>query len=193
MFEKHVATYVKHSKYLETLEWKKPGTSIYAIWYVRQYGTLMVFGDMGEATYQWHPEDSVCLQWMGKCAPGYFFGKCCASPYGRTPEVWDSQHAIDDSRNYFAEGEANEAWCDESRAERKKEEAAFEEAGGWQAFEDKHTWDEWLRNNGYDVFGDGWWESFPVTAGMRRASCVEAHLTGLEAAVAQLEQKGVLA
>ena len=43
-FKDHVIK--KHETYdegkLETLEWGKPGTSSYAVWYVRQYGTLMV-------------------------------------------------------------------------------------------------------------------------------------------------------
>ena len=46
-WENHVATYERHGEHLETLQWKAPGSNIYAVWYVRQHGTLMIFGDLG--------------------------------------------------------------------------------------------------------------------------------------------------
>lgn len=182
IFKDHVAKYEKHSEHLETLEWKKPGSSTYAIWYVRQYGTLMVFGDCYEAIYQWSYERDISLQWMAECDEGYFVSKCRASSHGRSSYTWDSQAAKASMKEYFAEYD-NEAIDDEERDIRNREKEAFEDQYGWSALgEDKYTWVEWLRGNACAVFGDCWAESIVCGFGGVLDPSLPLHLEGLKAA-----------
>lgn len=191
IFKDHVAKWEKHGPHLETLEWKKPGSSIYAIWYVRQYGVLMVFGDCYEATYMWSWDGRITLQWIAGLNEGYFLSKCRASPHGRSPYVYDDEQMHQDMKDYFADGcTRNEPRCPEGECEccdgRRKEEKLFEEHNGWGHMEDEFTWVSWLRENGDDVFGYDWWESVP--SGKKLGACIKLHLEGLKAAFESLKK-----
>lgn len=192
VFRDHVAEYKRYDETLETLQWKKPGSSTYAIWYVRQWSTLMVWGDCYEATYQWNWQKGFDLEWISGCDEHYFLSKCRASPDGRDPRVFDCHQIEEDMRQYFAEGcGCNKPMCPEGECEccdqRRKEAQLFEEHGGWRHMEDEFTWVAWLRDYGYEVFGDCWYESVPN--GKRLGPCIHLHLEGLKRAMAQLKEK----
>jgi len=179
-FKDHIATYERHGDHLETLMWKNPKSSLYAIHYVRRYSTLLVFGDCYEAVYQWTYSDRATLAWMAACDEGYFYSKCKASPHGRRPLVWDQEVAEKVLKDYFAD------------EENKEEAEAFDRAGGWLAVREgtKFDYDGWLHENGHEVFGDDWWDSRIITEpGMRRDCAIDLHLKGLKAAFEQLKQR----
>ena len=191
IFKNHVAKLEKHNEHLETLEWKNPESSTYAIWYVRQFGTLMVFGDCYEATYMWSYQHNISLEWMAGLNEGYFLGKCRASQHGRDPTVFDYDTMRNNMLEYFADGcTRNEPRCEEGSCEvcdlRRKEEALFEEHSGWSFMEDEHTWVMWLRDHGDDVFGYDWWESVP--SGKKLGPCISLHLEGLKRAFEHLKR-----
>jgi hypothetical protein len=191
IFRDHVATYKKYDDTLETLEWKKPGSSTYAIWYVRQYGTLMVWGDCYEATYQWNWQKGFDLAWISRCDQSYFISKCRASEHGRDPMVYDCHQMEKEMKEHFAESCTwKSPMCPEGECEvcdqRRKEEKLFEEYGGWRNMEDEFTWVWWLREYGHKVFGDDWWECVP--SGKVLGPCIPLHLDGLKAAMKQLEE-----
>ena len=208
IFENHVATYEKHNEHLETLRWKEPNCSTYAIYYVRQYGVLMVFGDCYEATYMWSWSDPrIDLRWIAGCNQDYFLSKCRASPHGRDPKVFDSHFLEEEMKDYFAR--EREQWCDcqedgecdcegdcdcaeesykcEDCINREEAEQKFKEDGGWGAMEGEHEWVEWLRTYADDIFGVDWWEGMPD--GKRYDTCVLLHLEGLKRAVAYLDEQ----
>ena len=192
VFKDHVATYKNYGDELETLQWKKPGDSHYAIWYVRQWSTLMVWGDCYEATYQWNWQKGFNLEWIAGCNQDYFIGKCRASPDGRDPRVYDEDEMQKDLKDRFAEGcTYKKPMCPEGECEccdqRRKEAKLFEEYGGWRNLEDEFTWVAWAREYGHEVFGDCWWECMP--SGKRLGPCIPLHLEGLKAAMAQLKER----
>lgn len=192
IFKDHVATYKKYDDTLETLQWKTPGSSTYAIWYVRQYGTLMIWGDCYEATYQWSFQKGMDLRWISRCSLDYFVGKCRASENGRDPTVYDSHEMEKEMKEYFSNGcSYKEPLCPEGECEccdrTRSEEKLFEEHAGWSYMEDEHTWVGWLRDYADEVFGQDWWESIP--SGRVLGPCIPLHLEGLKAAVAQLDTK----
>lgn len=192
IFKDHVATYKKYDDTLETLQWKKPGSSTYAIWYVRQYATLMVWGDCYEATYQWNWQKNFDLEWIAGCNLDYFVGKCRASENGRDPRVYDEYELRKDLRDRFAEGcTYKQPMCPEGECEvcdsRRKEAKLFGEWGGWDNLEDEFTWVTWTREHGQAVFGPEWWKCIP--SGKVLGPCIPLHLEGLKAAMAQLKEK----
>lgn len=197
VFKNHVATYEKHNDHLETLRWRNPKCSQYAIWYVRQYGVLMVFGDCYEATYMWSWDGKVTLEWIATLDLGYFLSKCRASPHGREAKFFSSHELEENLKEYFAEScTRNQPQCPEGECEdcdrRRKEEKLFGETGGalhggWDCTGDEFEWVEWLREYGDDVFGQDWWESVP--SGKMLDPCIKLHLEGLKRAMAQLKEK----
>jgi hypothetical protein len=189
VFKNHVAKYEKHSNTLETLEWKNPETTDMAIWYVRQHGTLMVWGDCYDAIYQWYPNTS--LKAISRYGESYFISKCQASPHGRDPSVFDRETLEKNMKEHFADScTYKQPMCPEGECEccdtRRKEEKLFEEYGGWQAMSDEFEWVTWLRENGDEVFGCDWWESIPSDKAL--GPCIHLHLKGIKAAMAQLEK-----
>lgn len=187
VFKDHVAKYEKHGDHLETLEWKNPSTTTMAIWYVRQYGTLMVFGDCYDAIYQWYPNTS--LKAISTYGEHYFLSKCEASPHGREPKVFDREEIEKQMKAYFADGcTYKKPMCKKGECEccdeRRKEEVLFTEHSGWYALSDEFEWVTWLRECGDDVFGPDWWESVP--SGMILGPCIHLHLKGIKAAFAYL-------
>ena len=182
VFKDHVA---KHVVYVprsdqktpekEFMEWRnKNGCSTYCIFYMRVWGTLMVFGDCYEAVYQWNFEKGFNLAWISGCDIGYFSGKCRASPHGRNPYIWDDQVARKTMMKYLEENP-------DARED-------FEEYDGWDALrEGKFEWDMWLHNHAYDVFGDEFYHMPEILdPGRRLDVMVEMHLEGLKRAMAQV-------
>ena len=194
VFKDHVAKYEKHGDQLETLEWKNPNSTTMAIWYVRQHGSLMVFGDCYDAIYQWSWHQNITLEWMSKLREDYFISKCQASPHGREPKVFDSDALEKRMKEYFADGcTMREPRCPKGECEccdlRRKEEHLFsqDEYNGWGHMEDEFTWVAWLRENGDAVFGADWWESVPT--GMILGPCIHLHLKGLRDAFEYLAKE----
>lgn len=186
-WKNHVAKLEKHGEYLETLEWKKPGDSHFAVWYVRQHGCLMVWGDLGSAVYRWYPD--VDMASIANTNLDYFVGKCEASEVGSPPYSWDSHQAEKDMREYFAEFH-DEKWQGSlERKERNEEASKFELAYGWGALgEDEHVWVEWVRANADDIFGQDWWEHPIVEAGKKLNARVKLHHEGLKLAFENLKK-----
>lgn len=187
IFKDHVATYKKHDDFLETLEWKKPKSSNYAIWFVRQYGTLMVWGDCFEATYQWNWEEEFDLAWVAKCDEHYFISKCRASPHGRKPYTWSSSAAEKKLKEYFNEFKDEEQH--DEREGRAEEEEKFKETGGWDYLDDLFSYHRWAYDNAYDVFGESWQDSSALSnPGEELDFSVSLHLKGLKAAFKYLKK-----
>jgi hypothetical protein len=191
VFKNHVAKYEKHNEHLETLQWKEPGSSTYAIWYVRQYGTLMVWGDCYEATYQWNYQDGFDLKWIARCDEHYFISKCRASPHGREPYDWDSDEARRTLQKHFDEFKDSKYDEDyeEERESRAGELEEFERFDGWRALDSKFEWEMWCWNHAYDVFGGCWYEGVCANPGKVLGPCIPLHLTGLKRAMAQLKEE----
>lgn len=194
VFKEHVATYERFGDHLETLQWKKPGSSMYAIWFVRQHGALMVFGDCYEAVYMWNWQPGFDMRWIAGCNLDYFVGKCRASYHGAAARVWDSHLAQKNMNAYFREFEDekyNAGYEEEreQREQREKEEEYYHVYGGRHALGTKFEWDMWLNEHGYTAFGDDFYESVVVAPGNTLDPSVKLHLEGLKAAMKQLEEK----
>jgi len=192
IFKDHVAKHEKHGEHLETLEFKKPGSSNYAIWFVRHYGNLMVWGDCYEATYQWSYDDEICLEWMAKLNPDYFIGKCRASPHGRKPYYWDNQTAKKELHKYFDEYKDTEEYDPEEHEDdiknRAEEERKFKETGGWEYLDEgKEGYTRWAYDHAYEIFGSDWYEHVSGDPGKMLDHCIKLHLPALKAAVKQLK------
>ena len=185
----HVATYKRYNDSLETLLWKRPGYSHFAVWYIRQHGALLVWGDLGAAVYRWYPD--VNMRSIANTNLDYFVSKCEASEDGRKPYHWDSHEAEKDMQEYFAEFHAQK-WQDSlERKERNEEASKFEETLGWGSLgEDEHVWEEWVRANAEDIFGQDWWEHPVVHVGQKLNVRTELHHAGLKLAFEQLGAKG---
>ncbi len=151
----------------------------------------MVWGDCYEATYMWNPEKGINLGWMAGLNEDYFLSKCRASPHGHEPKVFDYRALEKNLKAHFIESCTwKDPMCPEGECEccdeRRKEEKLFDEYGGWLNMEDEDTWGTWLRENGDDVFGPGWWESVPT--GMILSPCIHLHLEGLKRAFKSLRK-----
>jgi hypothetical protein len=195
VFRDHIAFYEAHSEDLETLTWQRPGTSVYAVRYVRHYGVLMVWGDLYEATYMWNYEPKFCMEWIGGCSLDYFLGKCRASPHGREPYVWDSETARKNLREYFAEFKDPKKFDPDEYAEeirqRAEEEQQFDDSCGWNYLDDgEFGYNHWSYDNGYEIFGDDWYENRTLFApGKELDFSIKLHYEGLMAALKQLKEK----
>lgn len=83
-----------------TIRWAEPGTWNYGVFYTihSTRGTLTVFGDLGEATYQW--SGVVDIDFIGGCNIHYFQGKCQASSCGDRGKDWNDKIAADRIQDY---------------------------------------------------------------------------------------------
>jgi hypothetical protein len=92
-FGEHEVKILAQEDKLTHIRWGKPGTSVYAAYYVvlHKHGTLMVYGDIGEAVYRWG--DTINLHFLAGCSLEYFAGKCQASERGRGYKSWNSDKA----------------------------------------------------------------------------------------------------
>jgi hypothetical protein len=93
-FEHHIATLSSsqdHIGEITTVEWRRPKDGNYRIVYMLRGGLLLVYGDMGDAVYQW--SSRIDLKFLAECDLEYFSGKCQASETGRGGEDWDCELA----------------------------------------------------------------------------------------------------
>lgn len=98
-FKKHVAhrhDYLEQSNIglpISVIDWREPGTSIFAIRYIISGRSLMVTGDAGDAVFEW--SEGITFEFLNNCNLGYFAGKCQASEVGRRYVQWDSDACRD--------------------------------------------------------------------------------------------------
>jgi hypothetical protein len=78
---------------VEVMTWgDRRGGSAYRVDYMLRNDTLCVYGDLGEAVYQWYGPTS--LEWISSINVGYFHGKCEASRTGARGMEWDNKKAL---------------------------------------------------------------------------------------------------
>lgn len=153
--------------------WAKLGTSNYRCHFVIHNNALMVHGDIGEAVYCWG--QNINPAFLAGLDLGYFASKCCASESGRRFMDWDTRVAKDALMERFKQ----------DTAMRKR---FLETEGGMASIHQRDEWHQWLHENGYDVFGDGWYEWAPEIGDVIAWRC-QGHLVGLKMAVEQLKAK----
>src|SRR4051812_46241542 len=88
-FSNHVAKVSEaecHLGKVTVLEWAEPGTFIFRVVYVILRHSLIVYGDIGEAVYQW--SGNIGLEFLSNLNIDYFASKCEASEYGRGGREW---------------------------------------------------------------------------------------------------------
>ncbi len=160
-FKKHTAHHSvlkdEHGFEVERLMWSGDETTINRIYYLRYGSVLMVFGDLGEAIYQWNGD--IDLRWISNCGLSYFAEKCQASEEGRDYKVWSADQArkrldeiaAQEAEEYTSWDEADEkAVFDEACKRLTKE---LKEAGIDDALNDQQRWRGWIRQHP-EHFGD---------------------------------------
>ena len=162
---------------LQTLYWGKPGTGMYSIRYVIMGPVLMVWGDLECAVYRWSSE--ISWEFLAGCDLQYFAGKCDASPKGRDYEDYDPRLALEDLNEALKERDGE--------AYKRPSQTLVDEARNVVRYGEE-DWREWIRTNGYDLFGDCWYE-YVGDFGKRTAQTCLAHLLGIKMAVAQLTKR----
>lgn len=125
-FKDHVATIESFGsmfgeKDLWRIKWNKPGTGIYSSRYLIDHnrGVLSVYGDVGEAVYQWG--DFIDIDFLSGIDLHYFCSKCRASSCGKNGKVWDRDKAIsylryflkEDFQNYFSYSDIWDDCCND--------------------------------------------------------------------------------
>lgn len=75
-FKDHLATLSG-----DTIDWRRPSTSTYAIQYILKGGSVIVVGDVGDAIYRFGCK--VDCEFLLQCDWHYFVHKCVASETGR--------------------------------------------------------------------------------------------------------------
>lgn len=171
-FKDHVAKFSTEGRF-QTLEWGKPGTSNYWSRFIISGGTLIVYGDVGDAIYTW--SDKLTFQWLSKLNLGYFAGKCQASENGRQNQEWDAAEAKRQLMDRF-----------ETEGRSPIEHDKFEENYGWDAIGSEHEWIVFLSQHGYDVFRD--LEGMGDIGKVISMRC-QGHLLAIQLAVAQEEER----
>ena len=184
-FENHIATIDQFAKFdanasedekinigIEVLTWKNPGSYNYYVKYIVIGNTLCVYGDLGEAIYQW--SENVTFEWVSNLDLSYFAGKCQASEVGRDFKEWSERKAREAMKHF--EKEEYFKW------------SKFEEEGGPEALYDKHEWAEWLREHGYNILGEDYWDWAYGIGKQINTRCVY-HFMGLQMAMKQVSEK----
>jgi hypothetical protein len=164
-FKDHQAKMVTDYPVL-SVEFRKPGTSTNSINFVLWKNTLMVFGDLYEATYMW--SQNINLEFLVGCNWHYFHGKCMASPHGRKFESWSEEVAmnfIHNPEDYFEGSD----WFKE-----------LKDSDG-----DKESFDIAART-AYDDTGDAELASMISEAGMVPDSAFFAHFVAIGLVAKQL-------
>lgn len=176
-FANHVAilsTAKDHIGEITTLEWAQPGTWNCRIVYMMRGGILLVYGDLGDAVYQWG--DKISLEFLAGCSLDYFTGKCQASEEGRGGKEWDEDlcrsnfisHIV---INYELTAQVVEAWITSEYIE-------FSRCGFYETISNAGKID------GNDI------ETYELgNMGERPSGHVHAHLIGLKMAHKQLKEK----
>jgi len=182
-YRNHEAIHCAKIGGVERLVWAHPGTTIYRVDYILYRNTLFVSGDLGAAVYRWGGT-AITLEWIAtECSLDYFAGKCEASETGREFTEWDSRVAADYVRDYLREcgDEAEDATEGTSGWDK------FALALGESALSSQFEWHMWLHDNGYEFFGDCYYECGDVGK-IINFRCV-SHLEGLKAAFEQINNK----
>jgi len=171
-FAEHRAEMVT-SNGIETLKWRKPGSSNFSMVFISYGAYLVVLGDAGEAVYQW--SQMVTLEWVAGCHIGYILSKCQASPEGRQFEGWDEDHARARLADFFED--------DPARLLRILDAAE-------DHLSSQGDWTQWLHDTGYQdaLVGEDWVEHCDI--GMAPTVQARAHVIGLQMAVEQLSKGG---
>lgn len=172
-FKDHRATFGNQGE-LQTLDWRKPDSWHCAIRYVIQGPVLFVWGDLEAAVYRW--SSNISFDFLAGCDLQYFEGKCEASPKGRDYRDFDPYDGLADLDEQLKYRE--EEGSDAPPPPHLVDEARHAIQCG------REDWHAWLRDNGYDMFGDCWYEYAP-SIGMSIARTCEAHLIGIKMAFAQ--------
>jgi hypothetical protein len=93
-FKDHVATVSTCQDHVcaeqITVEWRHPKHFNYRIVYVMRGGTLLAYGDCGDAVYHW--AQKLTPEWLGGLNLDYFAGKVSASESKRG-KMWDDETA----------------------------------------------------------------------------------------------------
>lgn len=174
-FPNHKATIQEFGPNLFRLRWAAPNTSTYSIVYIVDHHVLCVYGDLGEAIYQW--SGKINMHFLRSLDLGYFHGKCQASEKGRISDNYDF------SFEKFAQSMKDEI------ARAKEEGSTCYDKLDMDSFkycdEDEYGAVAWLREqDGIDGETLGHLLNGGKTIPLRCAS----HLIGLQMAAAQLEE-----
>lgn len=168
----------------QVIVFRRPGTSFYSMTFRIQGGYLIVTGDLGEAVYQW--SERLTWDFLAGLNFGYFESKCQAHRNGYNARGWDDSVAEYRLAEYL-----RDAFPEESPPEGLGVAGAIAGLVG-DCVEDppighREEWIDWLREYGYDAFGDAWWEWAP-SVGEVPDFQILAHWVGLTAAIAQLNE-----
>lgn len=175
-FKDHVATLTvlkdEQGNEIERLLWKRPGTSVCMIVYLRSNATLLVYGDLGDAIYQWSEKQT--LEWISGLNFGYFAGKCQASEEGRGYKTWDGQVLEERIKEFFKD----------YQEEYPRGYAKFQESYGRHSTSSRDEWIMFLSTEGAEHFGPeySYWPMGETIDGR-----CNLHLEGLKLAFKQLK------
>lgn len=179
-FSDHEATPEREADGLVSLDWRKrDGSSFYFTRYVldRYDGVLTAYGDLGDAIYRWGAwgrEGGYSFEWIAGLSLDYFASKCCASEEGRKYVDFDA-----DVLRRSIEEAAGDALADGAAFDPALVAEALDNAWG------RDTWHRWLEDEGHRLFGSEWYDGPPEWGDVTAMRC-QAHLVGLQMAVAQL-------
>lgn len=173
----HVILSENNGLEVEKLVWGRNRSSYYKVLYLREFATLCVWGDLGEAIYRW---SSVCdLRWISTCDLSYFSGKCLASENGRQYHEWSSREAERGIDQLFKD------LTEEDRESAEEVIEKFNYFGGSGSLHFEQEWNYWLASHGYNVFGEDYSEHWDI--GSIISYRCECHLLGLKMAFEVLD------
>lgn len=162
---------------ISLLTWGKPDTICYKIWYVlhEKHGTLMVYGDLGEAIYRWYGRLS--FHGIARFDLSYFHSKTCASELGRVTEnyEWNEEIAESSIFEYFKDGRNCKGY------KRFKDSYASKTLHNKQEFIA-----ELYQGDSIDIFGCDAWEWVYGAGNVIPIRC-QAHLIGIKMAIERIK------
>ncbi len=159
---------------VEVIRWRKPGTNVYAITFIKYGRCLMVLGDCFAATYQW--SENLTWAFLAGCGLHYFLEKCESSPHGRGFKSWDA----DVAKRYIGNAADPEfGWLSRDIADMMLQEGDFHSEQEWQAYLHR-VWELDEIELDSDGMGD------LSGAGEVPDSCAYGHWLGLKLAAIQL-------
>lgn len=185
-FKNHVAHYKTYKKGIEIIDWANPKRSAYRISYIEYDSYLHVTGDVGDALYQ---AGLGSLKRWSECELGYFASKCVASEQGPGYHEWDS----DTLRERVIENmETSDALkiADGEKIENNDSWNLLREKGGLSNMGSQFEWGIWLERHGDEFFGPDPY-CWPTDGKIISVRC-KGHLIGLQMAIKQLTEKGVI-
>jgi hypothetical protein len=139
-FEHHVAHFSVSDLYeegetvshgIKKLEWRDPTTSIFAINYLITGQTLFVYGDLGEAIYQW--SSPIDWEFLSKFSYDYFTSKSrWINGYKKLMD-WSSERVEAEMKIFLEDARSDDG---------EEDSKLLEEVDGWYAY--SHSQDEWF-------------------------------------------------